>query len=200
LHQGTPSSGCLFYEGTAVEPLSAGTVRKIRPALHPLAPPSKKRCFFAFLKKHKPLFSALQTFLFSVSRDFKHLYFGMTDAITPDKTERKGDTTMKNAISKKTAYIGAGSGLVLFAIFGLLPGSLLGGAAGIKFAGLLFGLPLEPGMLSRAIVLASMLVGVLVSGIAIVTAASAAGWLLGRVVETSMQDRTTEEAVLIGHK
>jgi hypothetical protein len=123
----------------------------------------------------------------------------MTDAITPGKTERKGDMTMKNTISRKTAYIGAGSGLVLFAIFGLLPGSLLGGAAGIKFAGLFFGLPLEPGMLPRIIVLASMLVGVLVSGISIVTASSAAGWLLGRVAE-AMQGKTPEEAVLTENK
>ena len=84
---------------------------------------------------------------------------------------------MKTTLSRKTAYLGAGAGLVLFALFGLLPGSLLGGAAGIKFAGMLFGLPLEPGIISRSIVLLSMLVGVLVSGIAIVTATSTAGWL-----------------------
>jgi hypothetical protein len=44
---------------------------------------------------------------------------------------------MKTTLSRKTAYIGAGAGMVLFAIFGLLPGSLLGGAAGIKLAGML---------------------------------------------------------------
>lgn len=90
---------------------------------------------------------------------------------------------MKSSMSKKGAYIGAGAGLVLFAIFGLLPGSLLGGAAGIKVAGLLFGLPLQPGLVSRAIVLVSMLVGVLVAGIVIVTATSTIGWLVGRMVE-----------------
>lgn len=90
---------------------------------------------------------------------------------------------MKTSLSKKAAYLGAGAGLVLFAIFGLLPGSLLGGAAGIKLTGLLFGLPLEPGMLSRSMVLLSMLVGVLVSGIVIVTATSSAGWLLGSLME-----------------
>ena len=77
---------------------------------------------------------------------------------------------MKTTISRNSAYIGAGAGLALFAIFGLLPGSLLGGAAGLKFAGMLFGLPLDPGIVSRAIVLASMLVGALVSGIVIITA------------------------------
>jgi hypothetical protein len=94
---------------------------------------------------------------------------------------------MKNTLSRKSAYIGAGAGLVLFAIFGLLPGSLLGGAAGIKCAGLLFGLPLEPSIVSRSIVLMSMLIGVLVSGVAIVTAASTAGWLLGSLLEPAAQ-------------
>ena len=102
---------------------------------------------------------------------------------------------MNNTLSRKTAYIGAGAGLVLFAIFGLLPGSLLGGAAGIKFAGLLFGLPLEPGMISRSIVLASMLIGVVVSGIAIVTATSTFGWLLGRVMETATHSDAATVAV-----
>jgi len=37
---------------------------------------------------------------------------------------------MKTTIAKKGAYIGAGAGLVLFAIFGLLPGSLLAARPG----------------------------------------------------------------------
>jgi small-conductance mechanosensitive channel len=96
---------------------------------------------------------------------------------------RKEETNMKTSISRKTAYIGAGAGLVLFALFGLLPGSLLGGAAGINIAGWLFGLPLDPGLISRVIVLASMLVGVLVAGIVIVTASTTVGWLAGKVLE-----------------
>ncbi len=99
---------------------------------------------------------------------------------------------MNTTLSRKAAYIGAGAGLVLFAIFGLLPGSLLGGAAGIKLAGLFFGLPLDPGIVSRAIVLASMLVGVVVAGIAIITATSTLGWLVGRVLEGSVQEKTSE--------
>jgi hypothetical protein len=91
---------------------------------------------------------------------------------------------MKTSISRKTAYIGAGAGLVLFALFGLLPGSLLGGAMGISIAGLFFGLPLQPGLLSRIIVLASMLIGVLVAGIVMVTATSTVGWLLGKALES----------------
>ena len=95
---------------------------------------------------------------------------------------------MKTTLTRQGAYIGAGAGLVLFAIFGLLPGSLLGGAAGIKFAGLFFGLPLEPGLLPRLIVL------VAVSGIAIVTASSAIGWLAGAVLGTSVHENTLASA------
>jgi len=101
---------------------------------------------------------------------------------------------MNTTLSRKAAYIGTGAGLVLFAIFGLLPGSLLGGAAGIKLAGLFFGLPLDPGIVSRAIVLSSMLVGVVVAGITIVAAAATLGWLVGRVLEGSVQEKTSEVA------
>jgi len=102
---------------------------------------------------------------------------------------------MKNTMARKGAYIGAGAGLVLFAIFGLLPGSLLGGAAGINVAGWLFGLPLEPGLISRAIVLVSMLVGVLVAGIVIVTATSTVGWLAGRMIDSSVRKTEEQHAV-----
>jgi len=101
---------------------------------------------------------------------------------------------MNTNLSRKTAYIGAGAGLVLFAIFGLLPGSLLGGAAGIKLAGMFFGLPLDPGIVSRVIVLASMLVGVMVAGITSVTATTSLGWLVGKVLEGSLQENASEVA------
>jgi hypothetical protein len=100
---------------------------------------------------------------------------------------------MKTTMARKSAYIGAGAGLVLFAIFGLLPGSLIGGAAGINLAGWLFGLPLEPGLVSRAIVQVSMLMGVLVAGTTILTATSTMGWLAGRVVDNAAQ-RSQKEA------
>jgi hypothetical protein len=95
---------------------------------------------------------------------------------------------MKTTMTRKGAYIGAGVGLVLFGMFGLLPGSLLGGAAGIQIAGLLFGLPLDPGLISRMIVLMAMLLGVLVAGIVIVTATSTIGWLVGAAIGKSVHE------------
>lgn len=94
---------------------------------------------------------------------------------------------MKTTIAKKTTLVGAGTGLVLFALFGLLPGSLLGGAAGIKLAGSLYGLPLDSGLMARAMILASMLVGVASSGITIVTATSTAGWLVGNTADAMLR-------------
>jgi hypothetical protein len=117
----------------------------------------------------------------------------MHDAIKESESNKKEDTSMKTTIPRKTAYIGAGAGLVVFALFGLLPGSLLGGAAGINVAGWLFGLPLQPGLISRVIVLVSMLIGVLVSGIVIVTATSTVGWLIGKVLESGSHAKSAGE-------
>jgi hypothetical protein len=118
----------------------------------------------------------------------------MVSAIYKAEANEKEGMNMKNTIAKKGAYIGAGAGLVLFALFGLLPGSLLGGAAGINVAGWLFGLPLDPGIISRAIVLISMLVGVLIAGIVIVTATTTVGWLLGRLLEGPAAQEEHKEA------
>jgi len=95
---------------------------------------------------------------------------------------------MKSSRSKQGAYAGAGAGLVLFGLFGLLPGSLIGGAMGISAAGMLFGLPLEPGIVSRMIVLVSMLLGVMVSGVMIVTASSSLGWLVGSAMSITVHN------------
>ena len=83
--------------------------------------------------------------------------------------------------------------MVLFAVFGLLPGSLLGGSMGISLAGLFFGLPLQAGLVSRVIVLACMLMGVLVAGIVIVTASSTGGWLVGKLLESAKHQKESPE-------
>jgi hypothetical protein len=150
--------------------------------------------FFAFLIMQFWISHICQRGGGPISHEFKQLYFGMRPAISLARLNDKGDTKMKTTLSRKTAYLGAGAGLVLFALFGLLPGSLLGGAAGIKLAGLFFGLPLDPGILSRVIVLFSMLVGVVVAGITIVTATATLGWLMGKVLEGSAQEKTSEVA------
>lgn len=97
---------------------------------------------------------------------------------------------MKTTRAQQGAYLGAGAGLVLFVLFGLVPGSLMGGAVGISFAGMLFGLPLEPGLVSRMIVLTSMLAGVFITAALIVTASSTIGWFIGAAIRTIIPKNT----------
>jgi hypothetical protein len=89
-----------------------------------------------------------------------------------------------NGMAKKGLYIGAGAGLMLFAILGLLPGSVIGGMIGINIAGSFFGLPLEATILSRLIVAGSMILGVCMSGVVFVVGASSLGWLMGHLADT----------------
>jgi hypothetical protein len=89
-----------------------------------------------------------------------------------------------DGMAKSAAYIGAGAGVTLFAIIGLLPGSIIGGSVGIKIAGVLFGSPVLSQLLPRVIVAASMLLGVLFSGIFFVICGATAGWILGNMIDS----------------
>jgi len=81
------------------------------------------------------------------------------------------------------AYLGVGAGLVVFVLFGIMPGMFVGGAAGLSVAGALVGTPVEPGVVARVILAVSMLTGVLVTGLFIVAATAAAGWLIGTAAD-----------------
>ncbi len=120
----------------------------------------------------------------------------MVDALLFAGT-KKEDTKMKT-YAKKLTYIGAGCGVVLFAVFGLLPGSFLGGVMGLNIAGMLLGLPLASGVVSRLIVAASMVTGVMVSGIMFITASSLAGWIVGTVVDALKAEK--KDLATAGHK
>lgn len=98
---------------------------------------------------------------------------------------------MKERITQKTTYLGIGIGLVLFTLYGLLPGSFLGGVAGLSIAGMLFGTPVDPGVISRMIIAVSMLLGVMISGLIFITALSALGWLIGTAVDVIRGTRKT---------
>ena len=84
--------------------------------------------------------------------------------------------------AKKFGLVGAGIGLTLFALIGLLQGSLIGGAIGLGIVNTVFNEAAGPSLLSRVIVAASMLAGVIVSGIICVGVCSATAWMAGYVV------------------
>jgi hypothetical protein len=113
--------------------------------------------------------------------------------------KRKEDREMKDKkYSKKLAYMGAGCGIVLFAVFGLLPGLYIGGVMGLNIAGTIFGSPVTAGLISRLIVGASVIMGIMVSGIMFVTASSTAGWLIGAAVDTVKAEK--KELAPVEHK
>ena len=103
---------------------------------------------------------------------------------------KTGNTTIKGL------YTGAGAGLILFALVGLLPGSFIGGVIGINIAGGIFGLPLNASVLPRIIVGLSMLLGVVLSGVAFVVGGALTGWLTGYVIDALKESRT----MTIGHR
>lgn len=100
-------------------------------------------------------------------------------------------------IAKKGLYVGAGAGLVLFAIIGLLPGSFIGGVVGLNIAGIIFGYPVGPQIAARVIVAASMLFGILVSGIVFTAGLSFVGWAIGYAIESLMTKKVAEEEVKV---
>ena len=119
----------------------------------------------------------------------------MEAALYVYEVKRKEDKEMKKEMAKKMAYIGAGAGVVLFAILGLLPGSFLGGVVGLNIAGSLFGMPVSSALLPRLIVGMSMLLGVLVSGIVFISGATVTGWLIGYVIDALTTGKTVAAEV-----
>ena len=90
-------------------------------------------------------------------------------------------------MKEKFTYMGAGIGIVLFALFGLLPGSFIGGVLGLNILSRFSDFAVQPGIFERILVAISMLCGVLVSGLMFVAAGSILGWALGSVVDSLAQ-------------
>ncbi len=88
--------------------------------------------------------------------------------------------------NKTVAIAGAGIGFALFLGVGLLPSLMYGGYAGLLLAGGIFGTPVEPGILSRGLVVFGMALGVFgtaaVFSVAGAAAASAIAHVLSLVV------------------
>jgi len=106
--------------------------------------------------------------------------------------------TIRQELARKCALIGAGMGLVLYAVFGFLQGALLGGTAGILAANWVFGpgtLYITGGeLITRVIVGAAMLSGVVISLVIFVTLSSTAGYIFGNVLGL-MLGAESEESV-----
>lgn len=95
--------------------------------------------------------------------------------------------------ASRLAYIGAGVGVGLFALFGLLPGAFLGGVLGLDIAGSLFGTPVDVSLLSRGIILVSMVLGVMVAGLIFTVGCATAGWVIGHFLDLGAKDNSVDE-------
>lgn len=98
-------------------------------------------------------------------------------------------------LEKRGLYVGSGIGLVLFTLVGLLPGSFIGGVAGLSLAGMIFGLPLDNSLIPRIIVGASMVLGVMVSAMVFTVGAGLIGWMVGHIL-TVVKTRKVANASL----
>ncbi len=90
---------------------------------------------------------------------------------------------MKRNTSKTFAYIGAGVGLTIFALFGLMYGSFIGGIIGLQINGQLFGAAAEFGILPRIVVSSGVMFGVLLAAVACVAGSSIVCYLIGLVID-----------------
>ena len=90
---------------------------------------------------------------------------------------------MERKKSKTFAYVGAGIGLTLFALFGLMYGSFFGGIIGLQISGQLFESATEFGMLQKIVVLLGVLFGVLLAAIACVAGSSLICYFIGSVAD-----------------
>ena len=90
---------------------------------------------------------------------------------------------MRGNIRQKMGFLGAGVGLALFALFGLMPGSFIGGVLGLNLSGFLFGTPVTPGVLPRIIIALGMLSGVFVAGLIFVVTGAVIGTGIGYILE-----------------
>ena len=87
-------------------------------------------------------------------------------------------------MAKKGLYVGTGAGLVLFALVGLLPGSLIGGVIGLKVIGSIFGSPLGSAILPRIMLALSMVTGVMVSATVCLLGSGMIGYSMGFLMDS----------------
>jgi hypothetical protein len=90
---------------------------------------------------------------------------------------------MKSTIANRLGYLGAGVGLALFAVFGLLYGSLIGGVVGLNIVNALFGEPLGSALIPRIMVALGMLTGILSACAIFVVGSGALGWAVGYLID-----------------
>jgi hypothetical protein len=97
-------------------------------------------------------------------------------------------------MNKKTpTLVGAGIGLALFLAVALLPAMLYGGYAGVLLAGGIFGTPVEPTLLARALIVFGMVLGVVAVGSLFAVLGAAAGAAVGALTAVASRKPAAQE-------
>ena len=86
-------------------------------------------------------------------------------------------------LAKRGLYAGTGTGLILFVLVGMFPGSLIGGAIGLFISNMILGAPVEASLLPRIITVISMVAGVIGSAAVFIVGSSTLGWSIGAAVD-----------------
>ncbi len=96
--------------------------------------------------------------------------------------------------NKTVALAGAGIGFALFLGVALLPALMYGGYAGLLLASGIFGTPVEPGILSRGLVVFGMVLGVFGTAAVFCVAGAAAASAVAHVFSLAAPARTEKKA------
>ncbi len=97
-------------------------------------------------------------------------------------------------MNKKTpTLIGAGIGLALFLAIALLPAMLYGGYAGVLLAGGIFGTPVQPTLLARALIVFGMVLGVAGVGSLFAVVGAACGAAVGALTAVAARKPAAQE-------
>ena len=95
---------------------------------------------------------------------------------------------------KLPTLVGAGIGLALFLAVALLPAMLYGGYAGLLLAGGIFGTPVEPTLLPRALIVFGMVLGVVAVGSLFAVVGAAAGAAVGALTSATARKPAAPES------
>ena len=94
--------------------------------------------------------------------------------------------------SKTPSIIGAAVGLALFLAIALLPALLYGGYAGVLLAGGIFGTPVQPTFLVRALIVFGMVMGALGVGSLFAVGGAVAGAAIGALTSPAAKPAAQE--------
>ncbi len=94
---------------------------------------------------------------------------------------------------KIPTLVGAGVGLAIFLAIALLPAMLYGGYAGLLLAGGIVGTPVQATLLSRALIIFGMVLGVVAIGSLFAVIGAAAGAAIGALTSLTARKPAAQE-------